>query len=59
MTHQLRWENVLSVPAFSADNSKYMILRTVGKRFILNPNMFGCEEFVSYALERVLARQRK
>ena len=52
VTHELRWEDVLSVPAFSADNSKLMILRTVNKRFILNPNMRGCEEFVSYARER-------
>ena len=57
MTHELRWEDVLSVPAFSADNSKLMILQTVDKRFILNPNMHGCEEFVSYAKEHITAQR--
>ena len=53
VTHELRWEDIVSVPVFVEDNSKYMILRTEDKRFILNPNMHGCEEFVSYARERV------
>ena len=52
VTHELHWEDIISVPAFVADNSKYMTLRTVDKRFILNPNMHGCEEFVLYARER-------
>ena len=53
VTHELRWEDVVSVPAFSADNSRYMILRTHDKRFILNPHTLGCEEFISYAKEQV------
>lgn len=61
VSHDLRWEDIVSVPVFVEDNSKYMILRTVDKRFILNPNMHGCEEFVSYAQgrleERLAARQ--
>ena len=52
VTHELRWEDIVSVPVFVEDNSKYMILRTVNKRFILNPNMHGCEEFVRYAREQ-------
>lgn len=56
VTHDLRWEDITSVPVFVADNSKYMILRTEDKRFILNPNMRGCEEFVIYAQERMEER---
>ena len=59
VTHKLRWEDVVSVPAFLADNSKYMILRTADKRFILNPNMHGCEEFVSYAEELAATQHRQ
>ena len=56
ITHGLRWEDVISVPDFVADNSKYMILRTEDKRFVLNPNMHGCEDFVSYARKRLEER---
>lgn len=56
VTHELRWEDITSVPVFVADNSKYMILRTEDKRFILNPNMRGCEEFVCYAQGRLEER---
>ncbi len=52
VTHELHWRDIVSVPAFVEDNSKYMILRTMDKRFVLNPNMHGCEEFVSYAKVR-------
>ena len=61
ITHELRWEDIASVPAFVEDNSRFMILRTADKRFILNPNMRGCEEFVCYAQgrleERIAAQQ--
>ena len=56
VTHRLHWEDIVSVPVFVEDNSKYMILRTVDKRFILNPNMHGCEEFVGYAWKRMEER---
>ena len=52
VTHELHWADILSVPDFVADNSRYMILRTQEKRFVLNPRMQGCEAFVSYAKER-------
>ena len=54
--HALRWDDIVSVPVFVEDNSRYMILRTADKRFILNPNMLGCEEFVIYAQERMEER---
>lgn len=56
VTHELHWEDIVSVPAYVADNSKSMILRTMDKRFILNPNMKGCEDFVRYASERMEQR---
>ena len=49
VTHALCWADIVSVPAFSSDNSQYMILRTREKRFILNPHMIGCEEFLQHA----------
>ena len=61
VTHELRWEDIVSVPAFVEDNSKRMLLRTADKRFTLNPNMRGCEEFVCYAqgrLEEHIAAQQ-
>ncbi len=57
VTNRLRWEDIVSVPVFVEDNSRYMILRTADKRFVLNPLMRGCDEFVSYAKEHIAAQQ--
>lgn len=61
VTHRLRWEDIIFVPAYVEDNSQYMLLRTADKRFVLNPLMRGCEEFVSCAWarmeERIAVRQ--
>lgn len=52
VTHRLRWEDIVSVPAYTLARTGCMILRTTNRKFTLNPQMMGCDRFICYARAR-------